>query len=105
MSVCQSIEKPGKPYPEFPLLPHARGQWVKKFKGKQYSCGKWYDENGNSNHVAALARCNEIRNQLELGEIPQRASGALNTDRLVNLFLDAKNAKVQAGDFPSEPTE
>lgn len=99
MSVSQSIRKPEKPYPEFPLFAHARGQWAKKFKGKQYSCGKWYDEDGNSNHVAALARWNEIRNRLEMGEAPTPKNGALNCDRLVNLFLDAKDAKVQTGDL------
>lgn len=56
MSVCDSITKPSKPYAEYPLFPHSRGQGVKKYKGKQYSCGTWYDENSNSNHVAALIR-------------------------------------------------
>ncbi|MDM4014615.1 tyrosine-type recombinase/integrase [Roseiconus lacunae] len=100
MSVSQSTTKPEKPYPEFPLFPHTRGQWVKKFRGKQYSCGTWYDENGKSNHVAALARWNEIRNRLELGAAPQRkSSDQITTDRLVNLYLDAKNAKVEVGDL------
>lgn len=99
MSVNQSIGKPAKPYPEYPLFPHARGQWCKKYKGKQYSCGKWYDDDGNSNHVAALGRWGEIRNAIELGENPAPKSGVLTIDRLVNLYLDAQDAKLQAGEI------
>lgn len=99
MSICQSITKPAKPYPEFPLFAHSRGYWCKKFKGKQYNCGRWYDDDGSSNHVAALAQWKEIRNRLELGDAPKQKRGALTTDLLVNLFLDAKGAKVDTDDL------
>jgi integrase len=37
------MNKPEKPYPEFPLYPHGNGQWAAKVNGKREYFGPWSD--------------------------------------------------------------
>ena len=57
--------KPAKPFPGFPLFPHATGRWAKKIKGRLHYFGPWSDPDG------ALRRYNEQKDDLHAGRRQQ----------------------------------
>lgn len=84
--------KPTKPYPDFPLFPHATGRWAKKIRGKLHYFGPWRSPD------AALALYLSQREALHTSRLP-RDSGALSIRDLVNQFLAAKDAATLAGEI------
>lgn len=82
---------PAKPHPEFPLFPHASGQWAKKIRGKLHYFGVWATPD------AALDKYLKERDDLHAGRKPrQAAEGAegLTVKEVVNAFLNARKALV-----------
>lgn len=79
-------KKPSKPYKDFPLFPHANGQWAKKIKGKLHYFGPWAEPD------SALADYLEQRDELQAGRTP--IDPGLRLWELCELFLDAKRAMV-----------
>jgi integrase len=90
-SASKGTEKPAKPRPDFPLFPHATGGWAKKIRGKLHYFGKWAAPD------AALQRYVEERDDLYAGRKPRRKGEGLTVRDLVNKFLLAKKARVDAG--------
>ena len=79
-----SADKPRKPYPGFPLFPHATGRWAKKIRGKFHYFGKW------DNWQEALSLYQTRAGDLHAGRKPRENTNGVNVRDLVNHFLVAK---------------
>src|SRR5437762_4638886 len=95
MSVGNSTAqaKPSKPYPEFPLFPHAAGVWAKKIRGKMHYFGPWDDPDG------ALKKYLDQKDALHAGKKPREDTGALTVKEAANRFLIAKQSRVDSGEL------
>ena len=98
--------KPRKPYPDFPLTPHASGAWQKKIRGKIHYFGRWGRMvNGKMERVEsdgwqeALELYRAQADDLHAGRIPRTNSDELTVRELCNRFLTAKTRQVQAGEI------
>ena len=92
--------KPEKPTPDFPLFPHASGQWAKKIRGKLWYFGSWSDP------TAALNRYLDERFEHEQGRIPKsREVGSANgcsgcsLKELANTFMISQDRRLKAGEL------
>jgi hypothetical protein len=63
--------RPAKPHPDFTLLAHAGGVWVKKIRGRLFYFGPWDDPDG------ALKRDLEQKDDLHAGRKPRPDAHAL----------------------------
>ncbi|NQT17320.1 MAG: tyrosine-type recombinase/integrase [Planctomycetes bacterium] len=85
--------KPMKPYPNFPLFPHATKRWSKKILGKSHYFGPWDDPDG------ALQKYLDQKDDLHAGRKPRESMGELTVADLCNRFLSAKRASVDSGEL------
>jgi integrase len=85
--------KPAKPYPDFPLFPHAAGVWAKKIRGKMHYFGPWSDPDG------ALKKYLAEKDALHAGRKPREATEGVTLKELCNQFLHAKRALVDSGEL------
>lgn len=89
--------RPSRRKKKFPLSIHKGTQyWCKKIRGHVYYFGKVADD---PEGVAALAKYNDEREDLEAGREPRAkaAAGALTVDDLNIAFLDEKQQKKKEG--------
>jgi integrase len=91
----QNREKPVKPYPDFPLFPHASGRWAKKIKGKTEYFGSWAD-----GWKDALDNYKAWRDDLYSGRRPSKdSSDRFSVRDLCNQFRTSKQSKRDAGEL------
>lgn len=85
--------KPEKPYPEFPLFPHATKRWAKKIRGKMEYFGPWDDPDG------AIEDYERRKDALHAGRKPRIEGEGLTVKDMVNAFLNAKLESMDAGEI------
>lgn len=83
------MQKPSKPYRDFPLFPHNNGQWAKKIKGKLHYFGRWDDPD------AALQKYVALRDYGKAVSSPTDAT----LYELCNAFLRSKDLRVSRGEL------
>lgn len=86
-----SIQKPKKPYADFPLFAHASGQWAKKINGRVHYFGTWDD------WQAAVDRYLDQRDFLYNGRTPPAQATTLAD--VLNQFLSDKMRSLDDGDI------
>ena len=85
--------KPSKPYPEFPLFPHATKRWAKKIRGQLHYFGPWDDPD------AALNKYLEQKDSLHAGRKRKAEVGALTVKALANAYLNHKQERLDTGEL------
>jgi hypothetical protein len=103
--------RPEKPYPDFPLMPHASGRWAKKIRQKLHYFGRWGHKQGDTIvpvadfEASARAALNEFNRQwpyLSEGRTPPPADspvGGCTIRDVCNAFWRSKRAKLIAGEL------
>jgi hypothetical protein len=98
--------RPKKPYPEFPLSPHASGAWQKKIRGKVHYFGRWANRvDGKLVRIEgdgwkeALELYKAWADDLHAGRTPRVKGDGLTVAHLCNAFLNAKHRKVASGEL------
>jgi len=102
-----AIDKPPKPYPDFPLCPANCGNWQKKIKGRLYYFGRWGRVvDGSMTRIRpdgcwqeALAEYEEKRDALYSGRVPRVKGEGLTVGELRGRFLTAKSRALDAGEI------
>jgi integrase len=98
--------RPKKPYPDFPLTPHASGAWQKKIRGKIHYFGRWAKREGGKlvrvegdGWKEALDEYKAVADDLHAGRTPRVQGDALTVADLCNRFLTAKLRQREAGEI------
>lgn len=98
--------RPKKPYPTFPLTPHASGKWMKKIRNKIHYFGAWAKRvNGQMVRVEgdgwkeALELYKAHADDLHAGRTPRVHGEGLTLADLCNRFLTAKQRQYEAGEI------
>jgi integrase len=108
----KDVDRPKKPYPDFPLSPHPSGMWQKKIRGKIHYFGRWGKRvNGKLVRIdgdgwkEALEQYKAVADDLHAGRTPRVQSDGLTVADLCNRFLTAKQRQYEAGEITARMFE
>jgi len=90
------LPKPAKPYPDFPLFPHASGRWAKKVRGRLHYFGRW---DRGEDPMVALQRWKDQEEDLRAGRVPRVKQNGLTLEDLSDRFLTWKKRLCDAGEL------
>ena len=93
MRQSSNLTPPRKPYPEFPLFPHATKRWAKKILQKTCYFGPWNDP------IGALNKYLQQKDDLHAGRIPRVQGEGLNLCDLIDRFLTSKKLQISSGEL------
>ena len=91
-----TANKPGKPHADFPLFPHASGQWAKKIRQRLHYFGTWANDRKGE---AALKKYLAEKDDLLAGRTPRPKVEGITVAALCNHFLTAKRHLAQTGEI------
>ncbi|MGE0378864.1 MAG: tyrosine-type recombinase/integrase [Planctomycetaceae bacterium] len=100
------IDRPAKPYKDFPLTPHASGAWQKKINGRIFYFGRWAKTvNGKLERFPgdgwkeALQLYKAQADDLHAGRTPRVRSGGLTVAALCNRYLTFKKHRLNSSEI------
>jgi integrase len=103
------LDRPPKPYPEFPLCAANNGRWQKKISGKIHYFGRWGKVvDGSLTRIEgdgwkdALEIYKAQADDLHAGRTPRPKTDALTLTRLCTLFYMSKERKFLAGEITEQ---
>lgn len=96
MPQSSKAKRPRKPHADFPLFPHATGQWAKKIRGRMHYFGKW---SGDPKGEAALKKYLAEKDDLLAGRTPRAKAEGITVADLCNHFLTSKRHLTQTGEI------
>lgn len=102
-----AIDRPEKPYPDFPLCAANNGYWQKKIRGKIHYFTRWGRVvGGKMQRLAddgawqpALELYEKQKDALYLGRTPRLEGEGMTVAGLCNQFLNAKLRLVESGEI------
>jgi integrase len=98
-SFLERTAKPAKPYPDFPLFPHANGCWAKKIRGRLHYFGPWIHSGPDHGADAALTKYLTEKDALHAGQTPRPDPEAVTVKDVCNAFLNHKQARLDSGEL------
>jgi integrase len=94
-----TTDRPAKPYPDYPLFPHANGSWAKKIRGQIHYFGSWKTDTPDRGADAALDAYLKQKDDIHAGRTPRLDPEGITVKDACNAFLNHRADKRDAGEL------